>query len=51
MKRGRKLTVAESNHVKSYRLTPANWLICKKLYDEWHLINRTSGKPRVIPAP
>lgn len=51
MKRGRKLTVKECNHVKSFRLNPENWLICKKLVDEWLLVNRVSGKSRTIPAP
>ena len=51
MKRGRKLTVKECIHVKSFRLKPENWLIFKKLCNEWHLVHRESGKPRVIPAP
>lgn len=51
MKRGRKLTVAESNHVKSFRLNPVNWLISKKLSDEWHIVHRQTGRLRIIPAP
>ena len=51
MKRGRKLTVAESNHVKSLGLTPANWLISKKQHEQWVIVNRTSQKPRTILAP
>ena len=51
MKRGRKLTVAESNHVKTKRLNPANWLICKKMTDAWVILNRETGKPRTIAAP
>ncbi|MGE7915309.1 DUF6906 family protein [Lysinibacillus xylanilyticus] len=51
MKRGLKLTVNESNHVKSFRLNPANWLISKKLLDEWTIVHRLTGKPRIIPAP
>ncbi|WP_432702006.1 DUF6906 family protein [Lysinibacillus sphaericus] len=51
MKRGRKLTVKESNHVKAFRLNPANWFISKKLIDKWIIVHRLTGKPRIIPAP
>ncbi|WP_173426023.1 DUF6906 family protein [Bacillus sp. OxB-1] len=51
MKRGRKPSVAECNHIKSFKLAPANWLISKKMTDEWLIVHRESGKPRVIPAP
>jgi len=51
MKQGRKLNVKECNHVKSFRLNPANWLISKKLVNEWTIVHRLTGKPRTIPAP
>lgn len=51
MKRGRDLTVNESNYVKSFRLNPTNWLISKKQVDAWTIVHRLTGKPRVIPAP
>lgn len=51
MKRGRNLTVNESNYLKTFHLTPANWLISKKLVEEWTIVHRFTGRPRVIPAP
>jgi hypothetical protein len=51
MKNGRKLTVAERNWLKTLRFNTDNWLICKKLNDEWHIVNRQSQKVRIIPAP
>lgn len=51
MKGGRKLTVKECNHVSSFRLNPTNWLISKKVLDEWIIVHRLTGKPRTIPAP
>ena len=51
MKQGKKLTVAERNHVATFRLVPANWLISKRMATTWVIINRNSGKPRTIRAP
>lgn len=51
MKRGRNLTVNECNYIKSFHLNPANWLISKKQVEEWTIVHRLTGKPRVIPAP
>lgn len=51
MKHGRKLTVRESNHVKDSRLNPANWLISKKMTDNWELVHRETGTKRTIVAP
>lgn len=51
MKRGRKLTVAECNHVKQFRLNPFNWLLSKKKTEEWIIVHRETGRARVIPAP
>ncbi|MEK4255448.1 DUF6906 family protein [Ureibacillus sp. FSL K6-2830] len=51
MKRGRKLTVNESKYIKTFRLNPNNWLISKKMSDQWLLINRYTNRTRIIPAP
>ncbi|MGN4124863.1 DUF6906 family protein [Lysinibacillus sphaericus] len=51
MKQGRNLTVKECIYVKSFRLNPDNWLLSKKLQDEWSIVHRLTGRPRVIPAP
>lgn len=51
MKQGRNLTVKESIYIKSLKLKPENWLLSKKLSREWHVINRKSGKLRVVQAP
>ncbi len=51
MKNGKRPTVRERNHIKSLRLNPINWLICKKVSDKWLLVHRESGRTRTIPAP
>lgn len=51
MKRGRKLTVAECNYLRQYRLNPFNWLLSKKRTDRWTIIHRETGRIREIPAP
>lgn len=51
MKHGKNLTVRESNYVKSFRMNPANWLLCKKMADEWELVHRETGRKRTIVAP
>lgn len=51
VKQGKKLTVRQAEHLKSLKLNPENWLISKKLPHQWTIVNRSSGKPRTIPAP
>lgn len=51
MKNGKNLTRNESKHVKSCNLNPDNWLLSKKLLDNWLIVNRQSGRTREIPAP
>lgn len=51
MKRPRNLSVAESNHVKQFRLNPGNWGISKKMAEKWLLVHRETGRTRLIPAP
>lgn len=51
MKGGRKLTLKESKHVSTFRLNPANWFMSKKVLEEWTIVHRFTGRPRVIPAP
>ena len=51
LKRGRKPTVAECNHIKSFRLNSSNWLLSKKQTEEWLIVHRETGSSRVIPAP
>lgn len=50
MKNGKKPTVREYKHIKSYGLIPTNWLVSKKTSEFLLLINITSGKTREIPA-
>lgn len=51
MKNGKKPTVAERKHIKSFRLNSDNWLISKKLTDKWLLLHRYTDTQRWIPAP
>ncbi|MED3799339.1 hypothetical protein P4604_18345 [Lysinibacillus capsici] len=51
MKQGKNLTRKESDYVKSFRLNPNNWMLSKKLLDEWLIVHRESGRARKIPAP
>jgi len=51
MKRGRKLTVAERNHVSKTVSKVENWLISKKETDLWVIVHRTTGQDRKILAP
>lgn len=50
MKKGRKPSVRESNHIRTFRLNPANWFISKKMTDEWLIVHRLTGTQRTIPA-
>ncbi|WP_080647674.1 DUF6906 family protein [Lysinibacillus sphaericus] len=50
-KQGRNLTRQQKIHIASYRLNPDNWMISKKLADEWLIIHRLTGRSRTIPAP
>lgn len=51
MKRGRNLTVAECKHLQSLGMKFQFWLISKKLKEEWVLVSRKTGEPRIIAAP
>lgn len=50
MKNGKKLTKREKIHVKSYSLTPENWLVFKKGNEQMHLVHRYTNKKRIIPS-
>ena len=50
MKRGRKLTVAERNHVRENVSKVENWLISKKESNFWLIIHRATGQDRKILA-
>jgi len=51
MKRGRKLTVAERNHVSKTVSKVENWLISKKETELWVIVHRATGQDRKILAP
>ncbi|WP_193768857.1 DUF6906 family protein [Metasolibacillus meyeri] len=51
MKNGKKLTRNESEHIKNCRLNPKNWLLSKKMLNNWIIVHRVSGRTREIPAP
>ncbi len=48
MKAGKKPTRAERELIRNKKLQPANWLIERRPLGEIHLINRISGKKRII---
>ncbi|MGN7116071.1 DUF6906 family protein [Lysinibacillus odysseyi] len=51
MKRPRKLTVAERQYLQSMKLAAENWLISKKMSDEWVLVHRMTDITKMVPAP
>ena len=52
MKRPRKLSVAERQYLKDdMKLAAENWLISKKMSDEWVLVHKLTDVTRNIPAP
>lgn len=51
MKRGRKLTAAEREHVGKTVSKVENWLISKKESHLWVIVHRTTGHDRKIVAP
>lgn len=51
MKRPRKLSVAERQYLKSMKLVAENWLISKKMSDEWVLVHKLTDVTRNVPAP
>ncbi len=51
MKNGRKLTVAERNHIKKTVSKVENWLLSKKESHMWLIIHKTTGQDRKILAP
>lgn len=51
MKRPRKLTVVERQYLQSMKLAAENWLISKKMSDEWVLVHRMTDITRTVPAP
>ena len=51
MKRPRKLSVAERQYLQSMKVVAENWLISKKMSDEWVLVHKLTDVTRNIPAP
>lgn len=51
MKNGKRLTVAQRKYLESMNLHSENWLISKCTSEEWELMHRYTGQPKVIPAP
>jgi hypothetical protein len=50
LKNGKKPTKKQKEAIKKARLNPDNWLVVKNLTTELHIVHRTSGKQKVIPA-
>lgn len=48
MKNGKRLTVKQSNHLKSIGLNPAAWLLCKRAPDAWTLQHRETGQLKEV---
>ena len=51
MKRPRKLSVAERQYLQSMKVVAENWLISKKMSDEWVLVHKLTDVTRNVPAP
>jgi hypothetical protein len=51
MKRGRKLTVAERNHISKTVSKVENWLLSKKESHMWLIVHKGTGQDRKILAP
>jgi hypothetical protein len=48
MKNGKRPNRTQKEVIKSSGLNPENWLITKNLPNKMHLVNRESGKERII---
>jgi len=51
MKNGKKLTVSSRQHLQSLELDPNDLPLSKKTNVEWVIVERSSGRAQVIPAP
>lgn len=50
MKAGKRPTLRQKKLLKKARLNVDNWLVTKNLPDRLHIVNRLSGKERVLKA-
>ena len=48
MKNGKRLTRSQKLLVASRRLDPNNWLVCKALPHELHLVHRHTSTTRIV---
>jgi hypothetical protein len=48
MKNGKRPNHSQKEVIRSRGLNPENWLITKNLPNNLHLVNRESGKERII---
>jgi len=48
LKNGKRPTLAQKRLIAKYRLNPDNWLVVKNMPGEMHLVNKYSGKLRVL---
>lgn len=51
VKNGKRLTLNERKYLESLGLAVENWLITKKLADQWHLVHKLTGQEKIITAP
>lgn len=49
MKAGKRPTRRQKEAIKWAGLNPNNWLVCKNLPDELHIVHRETQRLRVIP--
>jgi hypothetical protein len=48
MKNGKRPNRSQKEIIRSSGLNPENWLITKNLPEKMHLLNRETGKTRII---
>lgn len=45
---GKKPTLKQKKELTKHKLNYENWLVVKDSPEDMHLINRSSGKPRIV---
>jgi len=48
LKHGKNPTAKQKAVMTKARLNPSNWLVVKSLHTELHIVNRETGRPRVL---
>ncbi|WP_168171816.1 hypothetical protein [Viridibacillus sp. FSL H7-0596] len=50
-KNGKRLTVAEREHLQALKINSENWLMSKKQSNIWTLVHRNTNQAKQVLAP